>query len=954
MNTIGDLLARDLRKKIVEIIQVDDTDEQAVYDEITEYVATHRIKEQYRTLLQAMADMPRQPHDGVGVWISGFFGSGKSSFAKNLGYALANPTVCGHPAAELFKEQLADPGLADMIDFLNRQVPCEVVMFDVSKASEVRRGDEKIAEVVYRALLRKFDYALDFDIADLEIWLEEQGKLEDFVALCPQVNEGLDWRRARKGALKINFASTILHALDPVRFPDAETWARSVPSRHVTITVQTVVERAFQFAARRGQGKALVIIIDEVGQYVARSSAKIEDLRALVEEFGQAGKNLVRQRKAIAPAWFVVTAQEKLEEVVDALESRRVDKAKMQDRFKYRIDLAPADIREVATRRVLAKKPEAVPLLRQRYQRDNVPLQVATRLERSAIRSDVGEKDFLELYPYLPQHIDLSIAIMSGIRLQPGAPRQLGGSCRTIIKQAYEMLKSPRTALAEKPVGALVTLDRIFELVEGNLPTEKQKDISDIAARFAGDPEDAGLAARVARVVCLLEYVRGLARTDANIAACLVDEVGRPSPKAAVGRALERLQELQFVRNTEEGWKLQTAQEKNWDTERRTHLDPRPRDRQEIIRDLLRELFSEPRLKTYRYRDLKSFRVGLRVDGQPVEDGQLVLLVTLADDAESFPARFEEARADSRQQSHKNDLFWVAALTPEIDRLVANLYASQQMIAKYRQLRAQQKISHDEGACLDAEDLEAQRLRGQLRAKLAEALERGKGLRHPGIESDGADLGKALPEVLRKFFDLGVPELYRKLEMAPSSLEGNEAEDFLKATRLDTLPEVFHAGEEGLNLVVQEGTKFVPNREAEIAREVFGFLTSQHQYGNKVTGKVLEEHFGGVPYGWDRDVLRLVLAVLLRAGVLEVAHQGRRFRSHTDPQCRAPFTSHTAFRAASFAPWKSIDLKTLTLAAQQLEELTGDEADVEEGALAGEFKKLADEEQRHLLPALAL
>src|SRR5260370_24937780 len=100
MNPLGELLGRDLRKKIVEIIQVDDTDEQSVHDELTEYVATDRIKEQYRTLLQAMADMPKQPHDGVGVWISGFFGSGKSSFAKNLGYALANPTVCARRAAD--------------------------------------------------------------------------------------------------------------------------------------------------------------------------------------------------------------------------------------------------------------------------------------------------------------------------------------------------------------------------------------------------------------------------------------------------------------------------------------------------------------------------------------------------------------------------------------------------------------------------------------------------------------------------------------------------------------------------------------------------------------------------------------------------------------------------------------------------------------------------------------
>src|ERR1043166_7678257 len=78
----------------------------------------------------------------------------------------------------------------------------------------------------------------------------------------------------------------------------------------------------------------------------------------------------------------------------------------------------------------------------------------------------------------------MSIDIVSGIRDQPGAPRHLGGSNRTIIKQAYEMLVSDRTALAKQTIGKLVTLDKIYELVEGNLSTEKQKDISDVMERF--------------------------------------------------------------------------------------------------------------------------------------------------------------------------------------------------------------------------------------------------------------------------------------------------------------------------------------------------------------------------------------------------------------------------------------------------------------------------------------
>src|SRR5258705_6678025 len=101
MNTVGDLLNRDLSRKIEEIIQVDQADEQSVHDEITEYVATDSIRDQYHQLFKAIADAPSDPHEGIGVWVSGFFGSGKSSFAKYLGYALQNRKLLGSQFADL-------------------------------------------------------------------------------------------------------------------------------------------------------------------------------------------------------------------------------------------------------------------------------------------------------------------------------------------------------------------------------------------------------------------------------------------------------------------------------------------------------------------------------------------------------------------------------------------------------------------------------------------------------------------------------------------------------------------------------------------------------------------------------------------------------------------------------------------------------------------------------------
>src|SRR3954452_21319773 len=115
MATIGDMLARDLGRKIEEIIQVDQADEQSVYAEITEYVATDSIRGQYANLFQAIAEAPADPHEGIGVWVSGFFGSGKSSFAKNLGYALQNRKIEGQPFASLFKQRIDNQRVADLL-----------------------------------------------------------------------------------------------------------------------------------------------------------------------------------------------------------------------------------------------------------------------------------------------------------------------------------------------------------------------------------------------------------------------------------------------------------------------------------------------------------------------------------------------------------------------------------------------------------------------------------------------------------------------------------------------------------------------------------------------------------------------------------------------------------------------------------------------------------------------
>lgn len=213
-------------------------------------------------------------------------------------------------------------------------------------------------------------------------------------------------------------------------------------------------------------------------------------------------------------------------------------------------------------------------------------------------------------------------------------------------------------------------------------------------------------------------------------------------------------------------------------------------------------------------------------------------------------------------------------------------------------------------------------------------------------------LGKNAGEIFKSFFDLAFPDLYPKLELAHVRSPGRKLTRFSRQQTLVAYLR-FYDGDHGFGLVVQQGFQWVANENAAVAKEMLDYIKREHAYGNKVTGKILEEHFSGMGYGWERDIVKLVLAVLLRAGSVDVTHQGRRLRNYQEPQARAAFASVPSFRSASFSPRESIGLKTLTTAVQQLKRLTGEEVDIEEGAIAARFKKLADEEMAILLPLAA-
>ncbi len=958
MTKIAEVLARDFSTPIEEIVKVNNADDDTVYTELTEYVATDRIKVEYERLFRAMADAPKAPNQGIGVWISGFFGSGKSSFAKNLGYVLADREVKKQSASALFNGQVESRRIAEYVDLLNTSVPYEVFMFDVQVDLSVQTNSEQIAEVMYRVLLRQLDYAEDYDIAELEIELESEKRLDRLQELCRKEYKE-EWRKIRKGNQKFARASLLLHQLDPKTYPTVAYWIDKVKDRPSSaLTVKRIIERCFDLCALRRPGKAFAFIVDEMGQYVARSGERLENLRAIVEQFGNESLQRLKAKTIPGPAWIIVTAQEKLQDVYNYLATGRIDLPRVQDRFKHQIDLSPEDIRQVATRRVLKKKEdrESQEKLRTLFKQSGPLLIQNIKLDRSSRTTAFSEEEFVQFYPYLPHFIDLSIDIMTGIRLQPNAPKHLGGSNRTIIKQSFEMLVSDRTQLAEQPLGTLVSIDKIYELVEGNIPSEKQKDVLDIRERFDADHQ--GMASRVAKAITLMEFAKkDIPRSAHNIASLLIRNVSENRPLPAVTAVLERLKEAQFVRETEDGWKLQTAQEKSWDQEKRSIPAPNRNERAEILRPTVKDVLETAKANKVTFKSLRTFDTAFSLDGQALgqtpKGARVSAQLHAVHESEDFAKRCSAISTQSLEGSNKDSVHWVFPVSREAEALLEDLHASKRMIAKYDHLSSQQQLRDGEKALLQAEQANRDTLEVRLHTKLEDDLRSGVGF-FQSLRFEGGDLGKDLGAMIRGLAEQAIPVLYPKLEMGSRPVEGNEAETFLKQANLSTLPPIFQPGEKGLGLVIKaEGGKYVPNTKADIAQEILTYLKGEHSYGNKVTGGQLAEHFGGIGYGWSSDIVRLVLAVLFRAGAIEITHQGRRYRNYQEPQARNPFESNPAFRSAGFAPRESIDLKTLTKAVQELENMLGREVDIEESAIADEFQRLARTEKEQVLPALA-
>lgn len=894
---ISSLFASDITRDIEEVIKVDQTNEAVIRSEIDEYIVTDAIADHYVEILERYHATPNKPHEGIAVWVSGFFGSGKSSFAKMLGLAIENRPILGTPASELFGLRTSDKKIPVLLQQVSERIPTHAVIFDVSTDRGIRTGNKTLTEIMYRLFLESLGYPKDLDLAELEIGLEQDGDLDEFKARFEEVTKGGNWDE-RKGlvAFALDEASAAMRALRPGIHDDAGDWAR-VHANRADVTPRLLASRVFELTERRKPGHSVLFVVDEVGQFVARDVDKMLDLQAIVQQLGVHGRG---------KHWLAVTSQEKLNELVSGLDDNRIELARLMDRFKSQVHLEPSDISEVTSRRVLTKNAPAEAQLGALYDEHRGRLTDHTRLTADIGLPELSRQGFVDLYPLLPYQIDLIIQIVSGLRTQGGASRHSGGANRTIIKLAQQLLIHPEVRLGDQEVGRLARLDQIYDLVESNIASEIRGKIHQISERI-----DHPMAPAAAKAICLLQFVKSVHRTAENIAASLYPGLGEPSQLESVKQALRELEAAKLVRAGDDGYRIPTPAEDDWERIR-MGMTPPPSEIKRLHREILTGFWSPQ--PTFTLLDVKPFKAGLAVDGREEEKGDLMVQLALADEGQDFTDAAQELR--TRSQSETDSIFWAVALTDAIDRETVELYRSREMLSK----KSREARTAAEAHLITEEQVRARRHQTELQRLFRAACLSGSAYfrgndrspddRAPDVaKATTGILGQVLPDVFTRFADAAAKSADAK--------RGLDA--LLTATDLQGLPTVFGT----LSLLRDEGGKTVFDVDAAPLRELMTEIESGAAYGIKATGKSLSEHFGRAPYGWDFDTVRLFVAMLLRAGVVRMTHKADTIDTTTSVAARDALTNNNHFRAASFQPKKGVDFAEIAKAAGNFQSTFG-------------------------------
>ncbi|MBK1834746.1 hypothetical protein [Roseibacillus ishigakijimensis] len=436
-------------RPIEKVITFSNRRPEILFREAREYVVTDNLAKEYEKLLGHF----ERSQDGDDdfeeccVWLSGFYGSGKSSFAKYFGMTFdPDASEKDKHFAEEFLKQFPNQPFRQRVAMTRKKFNVTVFLLDL--ASEARSGvtHEPISTLLFDKVCNWAGFSSDRKISQLESFLDKDGKLEEF-RQSVESESGFPYEELDP-TLLMPIASDLAHKFYPAIWKTEDTFLNT----H-TINTQTERERVQEMVdliERKTGSKRVLFIVDEVGHFLRNNDSLINNLDGLAKNLKEVGHGM---------AWLMATAQETLPNT-GALFGLR-------DRFPIKIDLKPSDIREITHRRLLKKSVEGEKALKAHFATDGQKLTHLTKLEDFTTTDDFTTDTFTDFYPLLPQSFDVLIqAIRSLAKLQGGI------GLRSAIRCVQDILinsQSGRQPIIEQEVPTLLTSADLYDVLASDL-----------------------------------------------------------------------------------------------------------------------------------------------------------------------------------------------------------------------------------------------------------------------------------------------------------------------------------------------------------------------------------------------------------------------------------------------------------------------------------------------------
>ena len=891
---ISELFASEVTREIPPVVYFHEDDPQMLANEVSEYIitggwpeASERAKRVGRGIhehyVRLMTKIAAQLDSGLKAepasWISGFYGSGKSSFAKLLGLSLDGRTLPdGTALSEAWLGRNMSPRSAEMRDAwqaLTKSIDPISIVFDIGGKS---RGAEHVHETVVRELQKRLNYSKTSAVADREIKLERDGHYEAFLAQCKETL-GEDWSQVRHRAMADDEFSAVMHAQFPKLYPDEQAWviARDAEQSN-EISASDAVEAIRHMLQERAEGKTLFIVIDEVSQYIFQDEGRMLKLQALASELKERMKGQV---------WLLATGQQKLDDQNDASVLN-----KMKDRFpeSLRVHLDSTNIRDVVHRRLLHKKPEHEKTLRALYQTHGSSL----RLFGYGCE-DLTEADFVEVYPMLPKQFDLILRVTSGLKSRSRRTQGDDHNIRGLLGMLGELFREQ--GLAEREVGELITLDQVYEVQKSALDA----DTSNTMMRVLEHCTEQGLelAARAAKAVVLLQLLTSddgkEPVTSRLVAQCLYQRLDEGDNEPAVREALEALRAANLLGYSEKtGYKLQSSAGQDWEKER-TGITVPHEDRFEYVLEALGELMGDvdgPKLKgvAFKWQALFSTENTHRdhVLRGSREASPLTVDFRLVPKAAQDDVTWVNRSAES---DYTHRLMWVAGNYEFLLEAGRELGRSKRMLARKEAQRA--SLNDDERRLLSDEKTREEELRTSFKQQVADAFMAGQ-MYFAGGSAEPASYGAAFRPALLAAGTARLPHIYSAF--VPTRVTLSELEQLVK-TELDGPAQKFFGDE--LGILGNDAGRMVATCDGEVPRQVFRQIERYQGYA----GSSLLATLARPPYGYDTNVVKASVAGLLRARKIRVRlSSGVELAYIKDSGKEDLFKKDREFKAAEFLP----------------------------------------------------